>query len=56
MRTVDLDENLGAAARLAVMASLYAGAPLSFRRSSSKPAWPTVISTSRRRDWPTPVT
>ncbi len=31
MRALDLDENLGAAARLAVMASLYPGAPLSFR-------------------------
>ena len=31
MRVADLDENLGAAARLAVMASLYPGTPLSFR-------------------------
>jgi hypothetical protein len=30
MRASDLDENLGAPARLAVMASLYPGVPLSF--------------------------
>lgn len=31
MRASDLDDNLGAPARLAVMSSLYPGAPLSFR-------------------------
>ena len=31
MRAGDLDDNLAAPARLAVMASLYPGAPLSFR-------------------------
>jgi DNA-binding MarR family transcriptional regulator len=31
MRASDLDDHLGAAARLAVVATLYPGAPLSFR-------------------------
>jgi hypothetical protein len=31
MRVAEFDENLGAAARLAVMATLYPGIPLSFR-------------------------